>query len=69
MDVGPPEIIIVVVIVLLVFGSSRIPEYARSIGRASGEYRRGLIEGHHLDADTERVGAPKTSASSDVPQR
>jgi len=36
-DIGPPELIIILVIVLLLFGSKKLPELARSIGQAKRE--------------------------------
>jgi len=37
--------VILIVVVLVVFGGSKkIPELARSLGRASGEFKRGQIE-------------------------
>ena len=37
MSIGIPEIILIVVVVLLLFGAKRIPELARSLGRAQNE--------------------------------
>ena len=45
MDVGPWELLIVLAIVLLVFGSSKLPKLARSMGQASKEFKSGLAEG------------------------
>jgi sec-independent protein translocase protein TatA len=60
MDVGPGELIVVLAIALLIFGSERIPEVARSIGRAIREFREGV-------ADTgEREGPASTSPRSNV---
>ena len=44
MDVGPTELIIVGVVLLLVFGGSKIPQLARSLGRAQKEFQKGLTE-------------------------
>ena len=44
MDVGPPELIIILVIVLLLFGSSKLPKLARSIGEASKEFKKGVTD-------------------------
>ena len=42
---GLPEIIIILVAVgVLLFGGKRIVELARSVGRVSGEYKKGKIE-------------------------
>ncbi len=42
MDVGAPELLIILAVVLLLFGSKKLPELARSMGRASKEFRKGL---------------------------
>jgi sec-independent protein translocase protein TatA len=44
MDVGVPELLIILAVVLLVFGSTRVPKLARSLGEASREFRRGATE-------------------------
>ena len=40
MSIGIPEIILILVVVLLLFGAKRIPELARSLGRAQHEYKK-----------------------------
>ncbi len=49
MDLGPPEILIILVIVLVLFGSTKIPKLARSLGEASKEFRKGIEEGSATD--------------------
>ena len=39
-SLGPPDTILLVVVVLLLFGAKRIPELARSLGRAQNEYKK-----------------------------
>jgi sec-independent protein translocase protein TatA len=39
MDVGVPELLIIFFVVLLVFGSTRVPKLARSLGEAVREFR------------------------------
>ncbi len=40
-----PDWIIIIVIVLVLFGGAKkIPEFARSLGKATGEYTRGKME-------------------------
>jgi sec-independent protein translocase protein TatA len=52
--VGPPELLIVGVIVVLLFGASKIPELARSMGKAKAEYKKGAREAEEeLEADDE----------------
>ncbi len=40
-----PDILIILVIVALLFGSSRLPKLARSLGSAKSEFEKGIAEG------------------------
>ena len=42
---GAPELIIILVIVMLVFGSTKLPKLARSLGQAKNEFEAGTKEG------------------------
>ena len=44
------QILICIAVVALLFGVSKIPEIARSLGRARGEFKKGLVEGEKEDA-------------------
>lgn len=57
------QILIVVLIVVLVFGAKKIPEIARSLGRSSGEFKKGLKEG--AEAANEKTDELKKSLSDD----
>ncbi|HLC09791.1 MAG TPA: twin-arginine translocase TatA/TatE family subunit [Nitrosopumilaceae archaeon] len=41
---GMEWIFIIVVIAVLIFGAKKIPELARTFGKAKGEYEKGKIE-------------------------
>jgi sec-independent protein translocase protein TatA len=41
---GTQEILLVLVVIVLLFGASKLPELARSMGRSMGEFKRGQIE-------------------------
>jgi len=41
---GQEWIFVIIVLVVLLFGASKIPEMARSIGKATGEFQRGKME-------------------------
>jgi TatA/E family protein of Tat protein translocase len=43
--IGAPELIIILVIVLLLFGAKKLPEMARSLGKSSREFKKGMREG------------------------
>ena len=45
MNLGPMELLIILGIVLLLFGSTRLPKLARSLGQASKEFKTGVNEG------------------------
>lgn len=55
---GGPELLIVLAVVLLLFGSTRLPKLARSLGQASKEFKAGVKEGDTSEesnaVDTER---------------
>jgi sec-independent protein translocase protein TatA len=46
-----PDLLIVLVIVGLLFGSSRLPKLARSLGSAKAEFEKGLAESGTTRAD------------------
>jgi sec-independent protein translocase protein TatA len=51
MNLGPAELIIILIIVLLIFGSTKLPKLARSMGQAQKEFKQGLSEGAQDDDD------------------
>lgn len=55
-SVGPPELLIILIIVLVVFGGSKLPKLARSLGQAQKEFKQGLSEGAKDDAKSESSG-------------
>jgi len=49
--IGAPELIIVLVVVLLVFGSKKVPELARSLGESMKEFRKGTRDAAEDDRE------------------
>jgi len=47
-SIGAPELIILLVIILIVFGAGKLPEIARGMGQAIGDFRR-ASQGLDLD--------------------
>ena len=37
-------ILLVIIVAIILFGSSKIPEFARSLGKATGEFKKGQRE-------------------------
>ena len=53
-NIGGPELLIILLVVLLLFGASKLPGLARSIGASTKEFKKGVEE-----------GVPEDEASSD----
>jgi Tat protein translocase TatB subunit len=74
--IGMPELVVILVVALIVLGPKRLPEVARSIGRAVAEFRRQSNEvmeefQTQIDADERSAGAAKPSSkpgSTDGPE-
>jgi sec-independent protein translocase protein TatA len=61
---GPTEWLIVGAVVLLLFGAKKLPDLARSLGRSSSEFKKGMREGG-ADEDEEETTTP-SKASTDT---
>ncbi|MCY3410781.1 MAG: twin-arginine translocase TatA/TatE family subunit [Candidatus Heimdallarchaeota archaeon] len=44
MALGNPELLLLIGLALLLFGPNKIPEFARAIGKATNEYKKGIAE-------------------------
>ena len=44
-QVGMAELLIILVVVLLLFGATRLPSLARSLGASAKEFRKGVEDG------------------------
>lgn len=43
--IGTTEIIVIALVVMILFGGAAIPKFARSLGKAKGEFEKGAKEG------------------------
>ena len=50
---GAPELIIILLIVLIIFGGSKLPHLARSLGQAQKEFKTGTSEGVKPEDDAD----------------
>lgn len=44
--IGAPELLVIFLVLLLLFGASRLPRLARSMGQAGKEFKAGMKEGY-----------------------
>ncbi len=42
--IGTPELILVLIAALFLFGPNKLPELARSLGKATGEFKKAQVE-------------------------
>lgn len=63
-SIGAPELLIFLVILLLVFGATRLPKLARSVGVSAKEFKAGLKEGAPVE---ETVEGPCPFCEADIP--
>ncbi|MDB5175444.1 MAG: hypothetical protein JWM81_302 [Candidatus Saccharibacteria bacterium] len=63
LGLGLPELIIIALILLLLFGATRLPKLARSLGESAGELKKGLEGGiaktEQREADEAKKPAPR----------
>jgi sec-independent protein translocase protein TatA len=55
-NLGAPELLIVLLVILVLFGGSKLPKLARSLGQAQNEFKQGIKDGGESDDDD---AAPK----------
>ena len=61
--IGTPELLVILFIILLVFGSKKLPELARGLGKGINEFKRATQEiQSELDLPDSLNTQPKTKA-------
>ena len=55
---GPETLLLVAIVAIVIFGGAKIPELARSLGKAKGEFQKGLSEGDRAKAEAAAADAP-----------
>lgn len=63
-NMGPFQILICLAVILLLFGGKKIPDLARSLGKAKGEFKKGLAEGERDDDDALPAADPADAKKS-----
>ncbi len=67
MAIGPTEMILIVLAVLILFGANKIPELARSLGKATGEFKKAKMETENELRSTE-ISLKEKPAESKIKQ-
>ena len=58
---GSEWLIVIVIAVVLIFGANKIPDLAKSLGRASGEFQKGKVESE-LEVQKLKASSPSTAS-------
>ncbi|MBV9291553.1 MAG: Sec-independent protein translocase subunit TatA [Frankiales bacterium] len=66
MDIGWPEILIIAVVILVLFGSKKMPDAARSLGR-SLRILKTEVKGLHDDEPAEAAAAQQPAGPTPLP--
>ena len=56
-NIGITELIIILVILLLLFGSTRLPQLARGMGKSINEFKKGISDGGAAQTEGELAEA------------
>jgi TatA/E family protein of Tat protein translocase len=68
LGLGTPEIIGIVIVLFLLFGATRLPQLAKSLGQSRKAFKEGMREAELEEADEKQLrsaDAPKISEMSD----
>ncbi len=60
--IGTQELMVILVIVLVLFGGSKLPDLAKSLGRSMKEFKKGI--GGDSDEDTPSKAQPSTAVAT-----
>jgi sec-independent protein translocase protein TatA len=60
---GPPELLLIAGVLILLFGASKLPKLARSMGTATGEFKKGREE---IEGELEEIRESGTEAVSEA---
>jgi sec-independent protein translocase protein TatA len=52
-NLGAPELLIILLVVLLLFGGTKLPKLARSLGEAKKEFESGVQDGNKKPSEGE----------------
>lgn len=64
---GPEWIVVAVVAVIVIFGVNKLPQIARNVGKAQGEFKKGLKEGEPEPPATPTTPPPAAAPTAEAP--
>ena len=67
MSLGSPELLIILVIILLLFGATKLPKLARSLGEASKEFKKGVDEREREEQAAQTAPAAPAASAAPAP--
>lgn len=68
-SVGPPELLIILLICVLIFGGSKLPKLARSLGEAKTEFEKSASKPPSSGSDSEPVTMTKAELANLLDER
>jgi sec-independent protein translocase protein TatA len=66
LGLGPTEILLIFVVIVLLFGATKLPELARSMGQSMGEFKVGQIEAEKKYENMKSQVNPPAQSADDI---
>ena len=63
-DMGTDVWVVALIGIVLIFGATKLPQLARNLGKAQGEFKKGIKEGNVEDTSTPPPAAPTPPAQA-----
>ena len=60
------QILICIIVIFLLFGAKKIPELAKSLGKAKSEFKRGIAEGEKESVEAEKAEESKPEPAKEL---
>ena len=66
-NIGPWQLIICLAVAFILFGGAKkIPELAKSLGKAKSEFKKGLVEGEKEEAESETAANKAAEPAKEI---
>ncbi len=66
LGLGPAEILLIFVVIVLLFGATKLPELARSMGQSMGEFKVGQMEAEKRYENMKSQVNPPAQSADDI---